>query len=121
MPPEGLRASGGRAAVLAELAKGKGEMASSGVRIERADIDAPRELAAVDDHLFAIVPQRVTLKVPSGHLLSRSYLLGVSTDGGDTWRFLDGAGLDRARLKRLFPRFPEALALPPATEPEVVP
>lgn len=120
MPPEGLRASGGRAAVLKELESGKAEMAKHGVRIEGSEIDAPHDFVAVDDHVFAIVPQRTTIKVPEGHLLQRGYLLGVSTDGGDTWRFLDGAGLSRDRLKKLFTHFPDSFPLPEIQEPELV-
>jgi len=44
----------------------------------------------------------------------RSYLIAASTDRGENWSFLDGAGFqgDRNHLLRVIPDFPERLALP---------
>lgn len=120
MAPEALASSGGRAAVLAELQRGRADMAKDGVTFAGSEIDLPRDLAANGGRLYAIVPQVAIMKVPQGHLRQRSFLVGVSSDDGATWKFLDGAGLKGDRLRRLLPQFPASLALPDVPDPELV-
>jgi len=112
---------GGRKKVADELSTGKVNMAHDGWAFEHVDIDAPREVVSAGSQLFAIVPQKVTLKTPMGHLLQRGYLLGVSTDAGQTWKFVDGAGLTEKNTKQMFPDFPASIVLPELTKPEQLP
>ena len=68
-----------------------------------------------------MVPESLLLSTPQGKLRGSSYLLAVSTDQGATWRFIDGSGIDKAFLKKLFPTFPAKLKLPEKKEPQVIP
>jgi hypothetical protein len=75
-------------------------------------VKATVEEATIHRHppaVYAVAP--FTLEV-EGPAKRRSYLLGVSNDGGHTWHFLDGAGLTPAKLKRVLPDFPDDLKLP---------
>jgi len=120
MPAEALAFVGGRDKVMAELASGMAGMAKEGWAIEHADLDSPKEIVAAGAHLFAIVPQKVTLKNPTGHVAQRGYLLGVSSDG-TSWKFIDGVGLTPANVKAMYPDFPASIVLPERVKPEVVP
>ena len=44
--------------------------------------------------MFGILPATLQMSFPQGTLTQKSYLLGISTDKGKTWKFADGAGMD---------------------------
>jgi hypothetical protein len=61
------------------------------------------------------------MNIPGGRSISRSFLLGVSPDGGKTWTFADGTGLQaQSDREKLLPKLPAALKLPAEQEPEVI-
>ncbi|HSQ62074.1 MAG TPA: hypothetical protein VLM85_02625 [Polyangiaceae bacterium] len=121
MPAEALKFVGGRDKVVAALTKGKADLARDGWSFDHVDLDAPASVVRGTSHVFAIVPQRITMKMPEGHVVKRGYLLGVSTDDGATWKFVDGEGLTGDNVKVIFTDFPATLALPARTKPELLP
>jgi hypothetical protein len=69
---------------------------------------------------YIVVPTTIVLTAPTMKIESESYLLGISTDGGKTWRFADGAGLSNPTLRdKVFPSLPAALKLPEKQQPKV--
>jgi hypothetical protein len=123
MPKEAFDAfpdAGGRAGLRAQILDGLAEMAGDGVFIESADYEAPRTFVDGGTRLFAIVPERLRMKVPDGHLLQRGYMVAVSEDGGESWKFVSGT-VKRKDLLRLFPDFPATLTLPDIPRPELAP
>jgi hypothetical protein len=121
MADEAIAHYGGRATIAAALAKVKAEMTAKGVTIENAEIDLPQQIVTGGGKLFAVLGQRVTMKLPEGHLRTRSFLLAVSSDDGQTWKFVDGARLTREKAVAMFPTFPQSLALPEVGPPERLP
>jgi hypothetical protein len=61
------------------------------------------------------------MKLPEGHVRTHSFLLAVSADDGQTWKFVDGARLTREKVVAIFPTFPQSLALPEVGPPERLP
>jgi hypothetical protein len=112
MADEAIAYFGGRATVAAALATVKADMAEKNVTIEGGEFDLPHEMVASGGKLFAILPQRVMIKLPQGHVRTHSYLLAVSSDDGQTWKFVDGARLTLEKVRSIFPSFPLNLALP---------
>jgi len=111
----------GRDQLVIALAAAKSEFERTGLSFERVEVDPPQRTVSSGDQLFAIVPTHVTMKVPQGHIASASYLLGVSKDGGATWRFVDGAGLRPDNVKKIFATFPPSLTLPTREKPQLLP
>jgi hypothetical protein len=69
---------------------------------------------------YLVVPTTVEMAAPATKIEAESYLLGVTTDGGKTWTFVDGAGLANAEMKKkVFPTLPEGLTLPAPKPPKV--
>jgi hypothetical protein len=95
-------------------------MRADGFDLRAASVEAPARLVPAGPDLLAVVPTSIVLMAPAGTLVQRSYLLGASADQGATWRFVDGAGLDRARAEKLFPELPADLTLPAKQEPALV-
>src|SRR5262249_45696487 len=119
MPNEAVKQLGGRQAIVNIMRQGTAEMARDGVHFERAIIDPPSELTKSANRMFGILPQVTVMKVPAGHLHQRSYLLGVSSDDGRNWKFIDGVKLKRNMAEQLFPDLPPSLALPSVGRPEL--
>lgn len=118
MPDEVVKMLGGREQVVAMMNKAKAESGPQ-PELEEAVIEAPSQLVKAEKRTFAIVPQTVTVKVPEGRLMLKSFLLAVSPDDGKTWRFVDGVELDRQKALTIFPDLPETLQLPKVGEPEL--
>jgi hypothetical protein len=75
-------------------------------------VEAPERLIIAGTDVLAVVPiTRATLD--AGKKMSgRSFFLGVSSDQGKSWTFLDGSNLDSRTLKQVLPHFPAGLKLP---------
>jgi len=59
------------------------------------------------------------MSVPQGRALVRTWLLGVSSDQGKTWTFIDGGKLNAEAIKQYFPNFPAKLTLPAKQVPQL--
>ncbi len=110
--PKLVQAMGGREQLLAILKDGQRDLARQGIQLVSASIQPPVELARGGSQRFAVVPYDLEMTVPDGRVLSRTWLLGVSADDGQTWTFVDGGNLNRDSVRRLFPEFPAGLAIP---------
>ncbi len=72
----------------------------------------PTRLIQGTKGLYTIVPQTVTLQLKNDQSIDRdSYLLGVSSDKGRSWKFIDG-GTEAAKIRELLPDFPQNERLP---------
>jgi hypothetical protein len=71
--------------------------------------------------LFGSVPYVVEFGGNGRQGSGTAYLLGVSSDQGATWKFIDGGGTfgDRKKLESTFPGFPARLQLPPIKAPSL--
>ena len=121
MPPEVVENIGGRAKLLDMLKRSEEERTKDGFQIEESVVLPPTQMRKGTTHTFAVLPQTVGVKVPEGRLVLESYLLGISTDDGKSWRFIDGVELDRAAATELFPDLPAALTFPVVKKPELQP
>lgn len=84
-------------------------------------VGEPGEFQSVGKLEFAVVPTTLTMRVNDRKIRSKSYLLGVSADEGETWKFVGGSGMRyEAERKMLFPGFSETLKVPPYEKPMFV-
>jgi hypothetical protein len=97
------------------------QIADQGFKIKSYTFGEPGELIAGEGNTFVIIPTKLEMTFAQGKVISESYLLGISPDGGKTWTFADGAGLEtkEARDKSL-PKLPEKLKLPEKKDPQVI-
>ncbi len=73
------------------------------------------------ENLFSIVSKDVVLTIPGGKLLATSYMVGISSDDGKTWTFVDGNGLEDPKARpRLLPKYPAELKFPEIPEPTTI-
>jgi hypothetical protein len=96
-------------------------VAEKGVTISKYTVGDPGEQVTEGANTFTVLTTVTELKAPVGKIVSKGYLLGISADGGKTWKFADGAGLQNAKVRETaLPKLPEKLKLPEPSKPEVV-
>lgn len=116
--PKLVHAMGGRERLVETLKTGQRDMARQGIQLLSASIQSRVELTQGADDWFAVLPYDLEMSVPEGRALVRTWLLGISSDQGKTWTFVDGGSLNADSVKRLFPNFPAKLTLPAKQPPQ---
>ncbi len=117
--PKLVQVMGGRQRLVDMLKSGQKEMARQGIQVLSATIQSRAELAQGGNDWFAIVPYDLEMSVPQGRALVRTWLLGVSSDQGKTWTFIDGGKLNPEAIQQYFPNFPAKLTLPAKQPPQL--
>jgi hypothetical protein len=103
------------------ITKGAMEMfKQQGIEVTSYKMADPGEIVKGEGKSYVVVPATMELKAPVGKIKVKSYLLGISTDDGKSWKFLDGSGLANKELKdKIVPNLPAKLKLPEQQQPEV--
>jgi hypothetical protein len=106
---------GGRDGFIQRLGSKVAEMKDQGFQFKQVTYSEPSKLVEELGELYAIVPFKAMVASPGGATATQpSFLIGVSPDGGITWKFINGSGVaeDRNKLKAILPNFPNELQLP---------
>jgi hypothetical protein len=116
-----LKLLGGKQKMVATVKKGLSDMAADGARFKSATVGAPTQLVPVGAELHAMLPLNQVMTVPGGELHLEGHLLGVSSDGGKTWTFIDAEKLTAENVRKVLPNYDPRLEIPPKKEPKFVP
>ena len=108
--------NGGREKMIAWLTKLAKESEANGIVVESATVSEPSDPQAGERNLYITLPVVLGFRGPDGPVTITSGLLGVSTDGGKNWHFLD-ADPGRARFKKKFTDLPDSLPIPKTAVP----
>ena len=77
-----------------------------------SQVHPPQQIIESGQESYAIVPQTVSIELKSKQQLDRrSYLFGISSDNGRSWKFVDGSA-GAQKIRELFPGFPANQRLP---------
>ena len=117
--PKLIDLMGGRTKFISALREAMGQIQSDQFRLESVTVGEPRDLIQVKGQQYVIVPTTMKMKVPEGLLVGDAFMIGVSSDGGHNWTFVDSGGrsMDKTKLKILFPLAAEKLRLPEVKRP----
>ena len=113
---------GGRAKAIESTEAVMKLMKAGGFTIKAYNVGEPGKFYTEGDNTFVVIPSSLELTFPGGRVIGKSYLLGISPDGGKTWKFSDGAGITKYKgmLDKVLPKLPADLKLPEAEKPEVI-
>jgi hypothetical protein len=119
--PPVLEMMGGKAKAKEIIVKGMADMEKDGFRIGPTTAHRGEQLVKVKDTLYCVVPLDMEISAPQGRLRSRSFMLGISRDGGARWTFVSGSQLTPEMMRKLFPEIGEKIKMPVQKGPELVP
>jgi hypothetical protein len=121
--PKFLQWMGGRNALIQKLQQSDQEMASRGITVQSVVMGQVTQIRRTKGETFAVVPEKIEMATRDGIVRTDSYLLGISSDDGKAWQFIDGtgvAGLDKD-IYMLLPNLPADMQLPRAKQPASTP
>jgi len=92
---------------------GMEKMKEKGHAIERFEIGEPGEFAVKGDKTFVVVPVVLDVSFPMGIIRTNAYLLAISSDLGESWKFIDGTALESKAFRDcIIPEMPAGFMLP---------
>jgi|SRR5215831_2996778 len=114
--PKVVEVGGGREKLLAEMTREMQSMNAQHVELLSATCAAPSQFVSDATGIYAVVPVTTRIKAEEGVFQTEGALVGISTDGGQNWTFVDATGKDQTELKKVLPNF-DQLNLPPEKQP----
>jgi hypothetical protein len=117
--PKVIEMIGGKEKMIARLQTNYKDMKEQGFVFQSAKVQEPSALVAAGETVYTVVPFTLEMKVTGGLLSTKSYLLGISSNKGKSWTFVDGSGIsnDEKTTRKLLPGLPAALKLPKKEPP----
>jgi hypothetical protein len=115
--PKVVEMAGGREKMIAAMKKELKEMESEGVVLLSSTSGAPTQFIHDSGSIYAVVPNTLKVKAQDGIFQTEGSLIGISTDDGVKWTFIDASGKDLTELKKLLPGIADKLKLPPDKAP----
>lgn len=101
------------------------ELSSKGVTLISVETGPVMQMVQTPAGGQCIIPQDVRMAADGKKVYSRTHLLGISTDKGKTWTFLDANGQTPAMLHGLIPDLRKEIVIPEkqikAEEPPALP
>ena len=119
--PTAVKELGGRKKAIEFMESSMKQFKDKGISITKYEVSEPVDFHTEGDNTFVVVPATLEMKVPAGKIRGKTYLLGISSDKGKSWKFLDGTGLhDKEFRDKVLPKMPAKLKLPERGKPEII-
>lgn len=115
--PKVVEAAGGRDRMLASFTKEMKEMEAEGVTVLSSTAGAPTQTIHISGSVYAVIPTTLKVKAKDGVFQTEGSMIGISSDGGKNWTFIDAGGKDQKQLKSILPDAVDKLNLPPEKQP----
>lgn len=109
--PKLVEKLGGRDQAIATTTTIMKEMTEGGLVIESVAVGEPEEPVRAGAELYLLVPTKMSATMQGKTVKGNSALLGVSTDDGKTWKFID-CSPGSAEIRREFPNIPKSITIP---------
>lgn len=115
--PKVVEMAGGRDQMLKGITQQLREMEAEGVVVLSSTTGSPTQFVHDSGSIYAVLPTTLKAKAKDGIFQSEGSMIGVSSDGGTNWTFIDSSGKDHGELKTLLPNVVDRLNLPPEKPP----
>ena len=118
--PKIVEVMGGKETMVERTGAVMADLKAKGVSFSKYTVGKVGEPVVDGKTAYVVVPTTILMTGPDVKIESENYLLGISTDGGKSWTFADGAGLSNPALRdKVFPSLPAALKLPEKKAPKI--
>ena len=115
--PKVIETGGGRDKMMATMQKEIKGMETEGVVMLSTTPGSPTNFVHDAGSIYAVVPITVKMKAQNGVYQTEGTLIGISSDGGVNWTFIDAAGEDDKDLTVLSRNVLSKLKLPAEKPP----
>ena len=117
--PAIVKMIGGEDKMAQKLKKSFEQMESQGISFTNCSIETPTLFVRCKNEIQCTITENIEMKVPQGRLVTKSTLIGISSDNGATWTFIDTQGKDVKNLRLNLPNLCESLIIPPNDQPTI--
>jgi len=90
------------------------QMKGAGARYSRFDLGAPWPPFMSRDLTYLFIPYDMVLKGGGRYVTAKSFFIGVSSDSGISWKFVDGQKVTQDNIAMIIPGYSGG-ALPPTS------
>src|ERR1700722_15964819 len=90
--PPAVEAQGGRKEAVQSAEATMKLMNDKGFTITKYEVGEPGNFYSEGGNTFVVIPSTMEMKFPAGKAIQKPYLLGISSDAGKTWSFIDCSG-----------------------------
>jgi hypothetical protein len=118
--PDAVNGMGGKDAFIRFLEREYSDINGKGFALTDMVCEESSDLVESSDIIYSVTPFTLYLSGPENSKgIIKSYLIGVSSDFGKNWVFLDGNEIngDRNKLKSMIPGFPDSIPIPKQEKP----
>lgn len=117
MHPKITQMAGGNTKLINIIKGSIKQMEDQGISFVNVTIGDASKLITTKTEMQAIIPQILEMKMATGKLVARAYLLGVSPNKGKSWYFIDTSDKTIAQLKEVIPGLSKDLVIPAKEKP----
>ena len=110
--PNIVSMGGGKKYVLEDIKRERTSLAKMNFDFTEGSVGEPGEIIEAEGELQVIIPINFKVEIENETYNSDSYLLGASSDDGETWRFVNLDQYDRESLKMFIPNLSDDIKLP---------
>ena len=115
--PKIVQISGGADAMKQMLTKMSRQMNVAGASFQSISLDSLSKFVKAGLTVQATIRQHTSMTVPGGRTVATSTLIGMSSDNGAHWRFIDTNGKTLSDVRQVLPNLSTALVIPPRQAP----
>lgn len=112
-----LKLAGGAANMTKAVKKTMDDLEVQGYSFTNISIDKPGKIVHADKMLQCVVQQHIEMKVPGGRITSNASLIGISSDNGNNWTFIDTHGANLKTIQKSIPGLSSQLLIPEKEKP----
>ncbi|MEP7165857.1 MAG: hypothetical protein ABI741_14240 [Ferruginibacter sp.] len=112
-----IEMTGGEEKMIELIKQSFDQMETGGYSFINFTIEKPLTIVHFNNTLQCALIENIEMKVPKGRLTSKSTLIGISSDKGQNWTFIDTHGADLKTLQKTLSGLSNDLVIPEKQQP----
>ena len=111
--PKVIKMMGGKSNMVKATEQGMNKMKNDGFSFTNLNFKNPSEYLKKGNELQCSLTQVIVMKTPRGKIESEYTLIGISSDDGKNWTFIDTSGKDKESILKYFPNLHDDIIIKP--------
>lgn len=111
--PKIIEMMGGKSNMIKVTKEGMTKMKNDGFSFTGLNFKNPSEFLKKENELQCSLTQVIVMKTPRGKIESEYTLIGISSDDGQNWTFIDTSGKDKETMLKYFPNLHNKIIIKP--------